>query len=123
MNLNQTLNKKRNRRRRKRKATMMKVVLTVKMLLTGNEKRRMRIALHGKDKGATATYVIWHTLGIKPCLMHHRQAYQVSHEEHARCLRRLEKYYSSGSWHGQSAASTIYILATILERVDNDFLW
>lgn len=50
-------------------------------------------------------------------------AYQVSHEERERCLRRLGKYYSSGSWHGQSAASTIYILATILERVDNDFLW
>jgi hypothetical protein len=103
---------------------MTKVVSTmIKVSLTGNENRRMRIALHGKDKGATATYVIWHTLGIKPCLMHHRQAYQVSYEEHARCERRLGKYYASGTWHGQSAASTIYVLATILERVDNDFLW
>lgn len=29
----------------------------------------------------------------------------------------------SGTWHGQSASGTIYILATVLERVDNDLLW
>jgi cell division control protein 45 len=36
---------------------------------------------------------------------------------------RLRKYYMSGSWHGQSASGTVYILANILERVDNDLLW
>ncbi|KAK7015101.1 cell division control protein 45 [Favolaschia claudopus] len=36
---------------------------------------------------------------------------------------RLEKHYMGGTWHGQSAAGTIYILATILERVDNELLW
>jgi cell division control protein 45 len=36
---------------------------------------------------------------------------------------RLRKYYISGSWHGQSASGTVYILANILERVDNDLLW
>ena len=29
----------------------------------------------------------------------------------------------SGTWYGQSASSTVYFLATVLERVDNDFLW
>ncbi len=29
----------------------------------------------------------------------------------------------SGTWHGQSASGTIYVLATVLERVDNDLLW
>ena len=29
----------------------------------------------------------------------------------------------TGTWYGQSAASTVYILATVLERVDNDLLW
>ena len=28
-----------------------------------------------------------------------------------------------GTWYGQSASSTVYFLATVLERVDNDFLW
>jgi cell division control protein 45 len=29
----------------------------------------------------------------------------------------------SGTWYGQSAAGIVYILATALERVDNDLLW
>lgn len=29
----------------------------------------------------------------------------------------------SGTWYGQSASGTVYILATVLERVDNDLLW
>ncbi|KAF9049275.1 CDC45-like protein [Hymenopellis radicata] len=41
-------------------------------------------------------------------------------DEYARCLG---KYYMAGTWHGQGAAATIYILATVLERVDNDLLW
>jgi cell division control protein 45 len=36
---------------------------------------------------------------------------------------KLDKYYSAGTWHGQSAAGAVYILATLLERVDNEFLW
>jgi hypothetical protein len=36
---------------------------------------------------------------------------------------KLDKYYSAGTWHGQSAAGAVYILATLLECVDNDFLW
>lgn len=36
---------------------------------------------------------------------------------------RLEKHYMSGTWYGQSATSVVYILATVLERVDNDLLW
>lgn len=37
--------------------------------------------------------------------------------------RRLDKHERSGYWYGQSTAGTVYILATVLERVDNDFLW
>ncbi|EIN07749.1 CDC45-like protein [Punctularia strigosozonata HHB-11173 SS5] len=36
---------------------------------------------------------------------------------------RLQKHYMTGTWFGQSAAGTMYILATVLERVDNDLLW
>lgn len=35
----------------------------------------------------------------------------------------MQKHYGAGLWHGQSAASTIYILSTLLERVDIDLLW
>ncbi|KAF8163173.1 CDC45 family [Crassisporium funariophilum] len=49
--------------------------------------------------------------------------YQISSEDFDRHSQRIDKHYLSGTWHGQSAASTIYILATLLERVDNDFLW
>ncbi|KAI0035725.1 CDC45-like protein [Vararia minispora EC-137] len=37
--------------------------------------------------------------------------------------RQVEKHYSSGYWHAQSTSGTVYILATVLERVDNDLLW
>ena len=36
---------------------------------------------------------------------------------------RLEKHYMSGTWYGQSATGTVYLLATVLERTDNDLLW
>ena len=36
---------------------------------------------------------------------------------------RLQKYYEAGTHHGMSAAQTIYLLATVLERADNDLLW
>ena len=41
-------------------------------------------------------------------------------EEH---LRQLDKYYMSGTSYGQSASGTIYVLASALERADNDLLW
>lgn len=44
-------------------------------------------------------------------------------ETRDRYAARIEKHYNGGTWHGQSACGTIYILATVLERVDNDFLW
>ena len=37
--------------------------------------------------------------------------------------RIIEKHYTSGTWYGQSVAGTIYVLATLLERVDNQMLW
>ncbi|KAH9901089.1 CDC45-like protein [Cubamyces lactineus] len=51
------------------------------------------------------------------------QPNRISREERAQHEARLIKYYQSGTWHGQSASGTMYILATVLERVDNDLLW
>ncbi|WVR08235.1 hypothetical protein IAU60_005282 [Kwoniella sp. DSM 27419] len=36
---------------------------------------------------------------------------------------RIQRYYESGTSYGQSVALTIYLLATTLERADNDILW
>ncbi len=35
----------------------------------------------------------------------------------------IQKHYGSGTFYGQAASSTVYILATVLSRTDNDFLW
>ncbi|KAI0748281.1 CDC45-like protein [Daedaleopsis nitida] len=52
------------------------------------------------------------------------QPNRLSREERAQHEHRLMKYYRSGTWHGQSASGTMYVLATVLERVpDNDLLW
>lgn len=51
------------------------------------------------------------------------QVYRVTRDEVYQYKQKLNKYYYAGTSYGQSAASTIYILATILERVDNDLLW
>lgn len=47
----------------------------------------------------------------------------MSRDERDVHMARLEKHYMAGTWHGQSASGTIYILATLLERVDIDLLW
>ena len=48
---------------------------------------------------------------------------RVSKEQRDQYFALLDKYYMSGTWYGQSAAGIVYILATALERVDNDLLW
>ncbi|KAF8630370.1 hypothetical protein AX15_002934 [Amanita polypyramis BW_CC] len=48
---------------------------------------------------------------------------RMSQEERDEHLQRLDKYYMSGTYYGQTASGTLYILATVLERTDNDFLW
>ncbi|KAI0256730.1 CDC45-like protein [Lactifluus subvellereus] len=48
---------------------------------------------------------------------------RVSKEQRDQYYALLDKYYMSGTWYGQSAAGIVYILATALERVDNDLLW
>ena len=35
----------------------------------------------------------------------------------------VEKYYMAGTSYGQASSSTIYVLATVLARTDNDLLW
>lgn len=52
-----------------------------------------------------------------------QRPHRMSRNERERHLLRIAKYYESGTYHQQSAAGTIYILATVLERVDNDMLW
>ena len=47
----------------------------------------------------------------------------MSREERDQYYASLDKYYMSGTWYGQSAAGIVYLLATALERVDNDLLW
>ena len=47
----------------------------------------------------------------------------MSGEERDQYYASLDKYYMSGTWYGQSAAGIVYLLATALERVDNDLLW
>ncbi|KAI0302062.1 CDC45 family [Russula brevipes] len=48
---------------------------------------------------------------------------RVSREQRDKYYALLDKYYMSGTWYGQSAAGIVYLLATALERVDNDLLW
>jgi cell division control protein 45 len=47
----------------------------------------------------------------------------MSRDERDLYTARLDKYYLAGTWYGQSASGTLYILATTLERVDNELLW
>ena len=47
----------------------------------------------------------------------------MTEDEYEEYTSTLEKYYSSGTFHGQAASSIVYVLATVLERVDNDLLW
>ncbi|KAH9951948.1 CDC45-like protein [Amylocystis lapponica] len=48
---------------------------------------------------------------------------RMSKDDRAQYAARLEKHYMSGTWYGQSVSGTIFILATVIERVDNDLLW
>ncbi|KAG6917784.1 hypothetical protein DXG01_001056 [Tephrocybe rancida] len=48
---------------------------------------------------------------------------KMSREEYKFHQDTVTNYYNSGTSHAQSASATIYILATVLERVDNDLLW
>ncbi|KIM65142.1 hypothetical protein SCLCIDRAFT_15082 [Scleroderma citrinum Foug A] len=48
---------------------------------------------------------------------------RMSREQWAHYQSVVDKHYTSGSWYGQSASATIYVLATVLERVDCDLLW
>ncbi|KAG6854915.1 hypothetical protein C0991_009738 [Blastosporella zonata] len=48
---------------------------------------------------------------------------KVSRQEYKFHQQTVDHYYKAGTSHGQSASATIYILATVLERVDNDLLW
>ncbi|KAI0319793.1 CDC45-like protein [Amylostereum chailletii] len=49
--------------------------------------------------------------------------HRISREQRDMFHGRLDKHYMSGTWHAQSTAGTVYILATTLERADNEFLW
>lgn len=38
-------------------------------------------------------------------------------------IERVNRYYHAGTSYGMSIALTVYLLATVLERADNDLLW
>ncbi|KAJ3863879.1 CDC45-like protein [Lentinula novae-zelandiae] len=48
---------------------------------------------------------------------------RMSRDERDAHMARLEKHYMAGTWHGQCASGTIYVLTTLLERADIDLLW
>ncbi|KAI5123336.1 hypothetical protein M0805_001761 [Coniferiporia weirii] len=48
---------------------------------------------------------------------------RITREEHEHYSAVIEKYYMAGTFYGQAASSTVYILATVLSRTDNDLLW
>lgn len=47
----------------------------------------------------------------------------MTRDEYDDYMTRLEKYYGNGTWYAQASCSIVYILATLLERGDNDLLW
>ncbi|KAF8078083.1 CDC45-like protein [Lyophyllum atratum] len=51
------------------------------------------------------------------------QTRRMTRDEYESHQQRVSAYFGGGSCHGQSASGTMYILATVLERVDNDLLW
>ncbi|KAG8827604.1 hypothetical protein FRC17_007750 [Serendipita sp. 399] len=48
---------------------------------------------------------------------------RMTEDEYDEYVAKLERYYLSGTFHGQAASGVIYVLATKLERTDNDLLW
>jgi hypothetical protein len=48
---------------------------------------------------------------------------RTSREERDHLAAQLEQHYMSGTSYAQSASGTVYLLATVLERVDTDLLW
>ncbi|KAG8827466.1 hypothetical protein FRC19_002919 [Serendipita sp. 401] len=48
---------------------------------------------------------------------------RMTEDEYDEYVAKLERYYMSGTFHGQAASGAIYVLATKLERTDNDLLW
>ncbi|KNZ74782.1 Cell division control protein 45 like protein [Termitomyces sp. J132] len=59
--------------------------------------------------------------GIKP--NKRRRTNRITRQEYKDHEETVKAYYKGGTTHGQSAAAVMYILATVLERVDNDLLW
>jgi cell division control protein 45 len=47
----------------------------------------------------------------------------LTREEREQYAALTEKHYMAGTYYGQSASSTLYILANQLSRTDNDLLW
>jgi hypothetical protein len=56
-------------------------------------------------------------------LTSHMQVHRISIGEWEACQNKMTEYYMAGTWFGQSAACTIFVLTTVLERVDNNLLW
>lgn len=44
-------------------------------------------------------------------------------EKKLKFQNKIRKYYAAGTWHGQSIAGQLYVLASEVRREDNDLLW
>ncbi|PAV23920.1 CDC45 [Pyrrhoderma noxium] len=49
--------------------------------------------------------------------------YRITRDERDMYAAVIEKYYMAGTFYGQAASSTVYVLAMTLSRTDNDLLW
>lgn len=47
----------------------------------------------------------------------------MSRKERKQHRSKLDRYHRAGTFYGQSVAGQMYILATLLQRTDNDTLW
>jgi cell division control protein 45 len=53
----------------------------------------------------------------------HRLPKRMSRRKKQLHINRIKKYYAAGTSYGQSVAGQVYVLATLLRRADNDYLW
>jgi cell division control protein 45 len=63
------------------------------------------------------------SLSVAPCSDLAQRPSRISSDQADAYRRQVDRHYSSGYWHAQSTAGTVYILATVLDRADNDLLW
>jgi len=62
--------------------------------------------------------------GLYSCMQEEEgQPKRLSRKERKQHKSKLDRYHRAGTFYGQSVAGQMYILATLLQRTDNDALW